>query len=232
MQARVPWACMHRPGCMQTTVGSSFTQGRAPAAPMSRAAGSAATDAPVFRTSMSGTAPLPAAHLREQDSQGVAVAGCALDQSLHLLADLPDKGHVSHHSGSFHSINDHMQAGGALYIGSLQPDVCKCLSDSGVDEKAAMSCNTLQTGTASSSAAAQQAAAGRALCTALPILPVAQHAVQPDSSSTAGPGPGDWLATKPNTTPGPPSDPPSAARPFSGLHPQKEVTYGMKQMWC
>lgn len=107
----------------------------------------------------------------------------------------------------------------AALSGSLQQNPCKCLSDSGVKGRAAMCCVTLQKCTKSFSAAAQQGAAGRPLCTAhrpgwqaLAILQVAGqaprrwHCMLCSLTVTTRHAQGLATGWQPYVTPSPPSE--------------------------
>lgn len=112
-----------------------------------------------------GSAPMAAAHLRKEHIKWVASACRAHDKGEHQCTELLNECSVLW-VGRQHVMEDQPQAPDAGCNGSLQPNMCKCLSNSGVDGKAAMCYVTSQSCRTSSSAAAHQGAAGRPLCTA------------------------------------------------------------------
>lgn len=87
---------------------------------------------------VSGSAPMAAAHLRKEHIKWVASACRADDKGEHQCTELLNEGSASSGWAASMTWKTSLRAPDAGCSGSLQPNMCKCLSNSGVDGEAAM----------------------------------------------------------------------------------------------
>ena len=116
-----------------------------------------------------GSANMAAAHLSNEYQVWIATECRARHQYLHQATEVLEEG-VILWVGFPHGVVHHLQALGVLLIGTLHPNLCKCLSNSGAEGKAAMA--------ASHCRSARQAAHGISSCTAGRSWQATEHCTQ------------------------------------------------------